>query len=343
MSEADSPGAALRAARHAMGTSVAEVATLLKVSWAIIENIEAERFDALPASVFTRAYIRGYADLVGLDPDEMLWAYDQKTAPRETAEIETRPLIAIPRKLIAFSSGRRMPWWQSWVFGGTVILIAIVSGLFLWFIWPSEEPIASAPVGQSNETSGGDAAPPVSSAGEVSFELAVPADTSAPVSNDPIEPVPNASIAQIETPVSGGVSVSVSDGSPSDPPSVSVSDGSPDGPADDPPSVSVLNGSPDGAEDGSVLLSNPLTYVPGDDHVLVFHFTHDCWVEVFDAVGGTLHEDLERAEGELEVRGDAPFSITLGYAPGVHLEYNGERVMLAQHTHDNIAKLVLGL
>ena len=329
MSEADSPGAALRAARHAMGASVAEVATSLKVSWAIIENIEAERFDALPARVFTRAYIRGYADLVGLDPDEMLWAYDQKTAPGETAEIETRPLITISRMLAAFSSGR-----QSWVFGGTVILIAIVSGLFLWFIWPSEEPIASAPVGQSNETSGGDAAPPVSSAGEVSFELAVPADTSAPVSNDPIEPVPNASIAQIETPVSGVVSVSVSDGSPN---------GSPNGPADDPPSVSVLNGSPDGAEDGSVLLSNPLTYVPGDDHVLVFHFTHDCWVEVFDAAGGTLHGDLERAEGELEVRGDAPFSITLGYAPGVHLEYNGERVMLAQHTHDNVAKLVLGL
>ena len=325
MSEADSPGAALRAARHAMGASVPEVAGSLKVSWAIIENIEAERFDALPASVFTRAYIRGYADLVGLDPDEMLRAYDQKTAPGETTEIETRPLSALSKVLTAFSSGLlQMPRRQSWVFGGTVILIAVVSGLFLWFFWPSEAPKASAPVGQPNETSVGDAAPPVSS------DLA---DTSAPVSNDPIEPVPNASIAQIETPVSGAVSVSVSDGSPARPE---------DDPADDPPSVSVLNGSPDGAEDGSVPRSNPLTYVPGEDHVLVFHFTHDCWVQVFDAAGGMLHEDLERAEDELEVRGDAPFSITLGYAPGVHLEYNGDRVMLAQHTHDHVAKLVLG-
>ena len=83
--------------------------------------------------------------------------------------------------------------------------------------------------------------------------------------------------------------------------------------------------------------------MPGDDHVLIFHFTHDCWVQVFDAAGGVLHEDLERAEGGLEVRGDAPFTITLGYAPGVNLEYNGERVMLAQHTHDNVAKLALGL
>ena len=331
MSEADVPGAALRAARHAMGASVADVATSLKVSWAIIEKIEAERFDALPASVFTRAYVRGYANLVGLDPDKMLRAYDQKTAPGDTTGIETRRLITIRRMLTAFSSGLlQMLRRQSWVFGGTVILIAVVSGLFLWFFWPSEAPKASAPVGQPNETSVGDAAPPVSSADEVSVESTVPADTSAPVSNDPIEPVPNASIGQIETPVSGGVSVSVSDGSLARP-------------ADDPPSVSVLNGSPDGAEDGSVPLSNPLTYVPGEDHVLIFHFAHDCWVQVFDAAGGMLHEDLERAEDELEVRGDAPFTITLGYAPGVRLEYNGDRVMLAQHTHDNVAKLVVGL
>ena len=229
MSEADSPGAALRAARHAMGASVPEVAGSLKVSWAIIENIEAERFDALPARVFTRAYIRGYADLVGLDPDEMLSAYDQKTAPGETTEIETRPLSALSKVLTAFSSGLlQMPRRQSWVFGGTVILIAVVTGLFLWFFWP-----------------------PVPSADEVSVESTVPADTSAPVSNDPIEPVPNASIARIETPVSGGESVSVSDGSPdgspSDPPSVSVSDGSPDGSPSDPPSVSVSDGSPDGS------------------------------------------------------------------------------------------------
>ena len=326
MSEADVPGAALRAARHAMGTSVAEVAGSLKVSWAIIENIEAERFDALPARVFTRAYIGGYANLVGLDPDEMLWAYDQKTAPGETTEIETRPLIAVPKVLTAFSSGLLQMPRRSWVFGGTVILIAVVSGLFLWFFWPSEAPIASPPVGQPNETSVGDAAPPVSTAEEVSIELAVPVDTSALVSNDPIEPVPNAAIAQIETPVSNG-----------------SRNGPADDPADDLPSVSVLNGSSNGAEDGSVPLSNPLTYVPGDDHVLFFQFTNDCWVQVFDAAGGMLHGDLEHAESELEVRGDAPFSITLGYAPGVHLEYNGERVRLAPHTTDSVAKLVLGL
>ena len=336
MSEVDSPGSALRAARQAMGASVREVARSLKVSWAIIENIEAERFDALPVRVFTRAYIGSYADLLGLDADEMLRAYDQKTASGETTENETRPVSNVARTLATFTRGPQVRRRQSWVFAGTVIAIMAMSGLFLWFIWPAEVPIASAPVGEPNQISMGDGVQSVSAADEVSSESAVRADASESVSNDPVEPVPNGPIAQSETPVSGGVSGAVSSGSPN---------GSPDEPADDlPSSVSVLNGSPNGAEDGSVPLSNPLTYVPGGDHVLMFHFTHDSWVQVFDASGGMLHGDVERAAGELEVRGDAPFTITLGYAPGVQLEYNGEPVVLAQHTHDNsIAKLVIGL
>ena len=332
MSEVDSPGSALRAARQAMGASVPEVAKSLKVPWTTIENIEAERFGALPVRVFTRAYIRGYADLVGLDPDEVLRAYDQKTASGETTENETRRGRTLPRTLATFTRSPQVPRRQSWVFGGTVIVIMVVSGLFLWLMWPYEVPIASAPVGEPNQVSMGDGVQPVSAADEVSSESAVSADASEPVS---IEPVPNGPIVPSETPVSGGVSGAVSNGWP---------DGSPDDPADDLPLVSVLNGSPDDPENGSVPLSNPLTYLPGDDHVLVFHFTHDSWVQVFDAVGSVLHEDLERAEGELEVSGDAPFTITLGYAPGVDLEYNGEGVMLTQHTDDHyIAKLVIGL
>ncbi len=330
MSEVDSPGSALRAARQAMGASVREVARSLKVSWAIIENIEAERFDALPVRVFTRAYIRGYARLVELDPDEVLRAYDQKTASGETTENETRPRSTVPRTLATFTMGSQVPRRQSWVFGGTVIVVMAVSGLFLWLIWPSEVPIASAPVGEPNQASMDNGVQPVSAADEVPFELAVPTDASAPVSEPPVEPMPNGPIAQSETPVSGDVSGVVSNGWPDDP-------------ADDLPLVSVLNGSANDPEDGSVPLSNPLTYTPGGDHVLLFQFTHDSWVQVFDAAGSLLHEDLERAAGELEVSGDAPFTITLGYAPGVDLEYNGERVMLSQHTHDNIAHLVLGL
>lgn len=304
MSENEAFGPALRAARQARGTSIDEVAAFLKVSETIVRNIEAERFDVLPPRVFTRAFIRRYADLVGLDPDAMLWNYDQKTMPEPTTEIETPPSAAPPRKwtdsiapvAAALMRELRRPARQFWVFGGTVVLIVALSGLFLWLIWPTEMPSLLEPDGQESEAFVSDATPPVA------------AVVASPVAADVPEPA-------LEVPLQQA--------------SVPAVEGSPNTSADD-----------TGEEE--IPLSNPLTYVPGDTHQLFFSFTHDCWVVVSDGEGAFLHQDLENAGNELYVSGDPPFSITLGYAPGVRLEYNGEPVMLSQHTNDAVAKLVLG-
>lgn len=75
---------------------------------------------------------------------------------------------------------------------------------------------------------------------------------------------------------------------------------------------------------------------------LEFLFTDDCWVEVRGVDDELLHMDLERAGDTLIVTGDAPFSIILGYAPGVRLTYNGDAVALGPHTRNRKAELVLG-
>lgn len=314
MSKSDSPGPELRAARERLGLSVREVATSLKVPTEAVSSIEDEQFDALPARVFTRAYLRSYAELVGLDADALLWAYDQKTNPEEMEEVEARrsgPVLGVVAALMRDAKQHPL---QSWVFGGTVVLFAALAGLFLWFAWPSDAPTAPVPAEERARDSLGRAVQPASPADDVP----------APVPNEP--PAIDPPFAPSET--------AVSDSSPAARP-----DPRPIGPADGLP-----DSAPNGADEGLVPLSNPLTYVPGDEHVLSFRFTQDCWVKVFDASGTSLHGDLERAGDELQVRGEAPFRITLGYAPGVQLEYNGERVMLAQHTNDSdVAELVLGL
>ena len=358
MSEPESPGAALRAARNAMGYSVAEVAARLKVPTNVVENIEADKFDALRAKVFIRAYIRSYADLVQLDPNAMLWAYDQNTDPeQQSPETKTRPLSTVRRVLVDLV---RMPRGQSWVFAGTVILIAALAGVFLWLAWPSDVPIASAVVGQPN----GEASQQVSIADEMPRDFPVAAELPAsfsdqPAPNGPAESAPNGPAESVPTGPSDSALDDPAEPAPSEPAEpapnepIEPASGDPtpvpvpgDPPGDLPtgPTEGVLDGLTEDVSAQPVILSNPLTYVPGDDHELVFRFTDDCWVQVLDASGSLLHEDLERAEGELELRGDAPFTITLGYAPGVQLEYNGERVMLTQHTHENlVAKMVLGL
>ncbi|MCZ6641524.1 MAG: DUF4115 domain-containing protein [Gammaproteobacteria bacterium] len=79
----------------------------------------------------------------------------------------------------------------------------------------------------------------------------------------------------------------------------------------------------------------------GNDH-LWFAFTDECWVEVFSTTGENLYSDLSRAGQTLELVGSGPFRILLGYAPGVRMAFNGEPVVLAHHTRNNVANLVLG-
>jgi cytoskeleton protein RodZ len=74
---------------------------------------------------------------------------------------------------------------------------------------------------------------------------------------------------------------------------------------------------------------------------LKFEFSNDCWVEVRDRTG-LIYTDLNRRGQDLSLRGEAPFTITLGYVPGVYLEYNDEPVALSPHTRNNVATLVLG-
>ena len=361
MSESDLPGAALRTAREERGLGVREVASALKVPAIVVTNIEDEKFDELPARVFARAYLRRYAELVGLEPQRVLWAYDQKTDPDRTEEAETQRLRGVSGSMATFVREMKARHWQSWVFGGTVVLFSALAGLFLWFAWPSDAPMAPAPAGEPTEVAVGDTAQPASSADD-----AVPDEASEPVSDETIGPRADESPAQGEPAVADSASAPVLDRSPTGAPESSLDaqtavppDRSPDTQPAVPPDASpdrspaaAPNGSPNGRSDSPsnapeeepVALSNPLTYVPGDEHMLAFQFAQDSWVEVIDASGARLHQDLERAEDRLEVRGVAPFTITLGYAPGVQLEYNGEPVILAQHTNDNnVAKLVLGL
>ena len=307
MSDNDaSAGPALRAAREAKGTGVEEVARFLKVPETVVLNIEEERFDLLPARVFTRAFIRRYAELMALDPDAMLWDYDQRTMAEPKRVVET-PLPApggrkwtdsIPPLGAALIRELRMSGRHSWVFGGTVVLIMAVSGLFLWLNWPPAASTAPDPVAQAPETTVRDAPPA--------------ADSGSAAAGAPLEP-PGSPSQQASVPAAAS----------------GARDGSPDS-------------SPNAIAEQDVPVSNPLTYVPGDTHQLYFSFSHDCWVVVSDGEGAILHQDLENAGDELYVSGAPPFTITLGYSSGVHLEYNGEAVMLAQHSNDNVAKLVLG-
>ena len=74
---------------------------------------------------------------------------------------------------------------------------------------------------------------------------------------------------------------------------------------------------------------------------LVFEFSDASWVEVTDADENQLISETKEAGTTLELDGKAPFTIKLGFAPGVTLYFNGSKVELESHTRRNTAELTL--
>ncbi len=73
-----------------------------------------------------------------------------------------------------------------------------------------------------------------------------------------------------------------------------------------------------------------------------FTVREDCWIEVKRADGSLVYGDLGRAGATINLEDQGPFSILLGYAPGVDMEYNGEVIALGPHTRNNVATFVIG-
>jgi hypothetical protein len=65
-------GLALKTARLRAGATLDDIARTTKVPVRMLEAIERGAFDRLPVGVYRRAYVRAYAEAVGLDPHEVL-------------------------------------------------------------------------------------------------------------------------------------------------------------------------------------------------------------------------------------------------------------------------------
>ena len=79
---------------------------------------------------------------------------------------------------------------------------------------------------------------------------------------------------------------------------------------------------------------------PGDN--LDLTFTTDSWVEVVDARDHILAVSLQREGTRLQLEGKPPFTVTLGYGPGVAVSYLGERVEFEHDPETFSSKFVVG-
>jgi cytoskeleton protein RodZ len=137
-------GARLKAAREARGLDRKDVAQRLRLDVHIIEALETDDLERLPARTFVRGYLRNYARLVELD---------EKLVAEALPEAEATPAAALKRRH-GFRGPVAGPALGRWF--GYLFLLAVLAALVLfaypalnrvWEQWGEPTPALDQPAG----------------------------------------------------------------------------------------------------------------------------------------------------------------------------------------------------
>ena len=137
------PYVRLSQARQAQDLTTADVARRLKLSVWQIEALESGQYQRLPGMIFVRGFIRNYARLLKLDPEELVHAAT-RLLPQPAPLPETSP-----SKVMPFPAART--WrWQRYAAAAAVI-VALLAVYEFYFndepgtVTPRPGPVAALP------------------------------------------------------------------------------------------------------------------------------------------------------------------------------------------------------
>jgi transcriptional regulator with XRE-family HTH domain len=110
MTELTTLGADLRRERERRGMALRSISENTKVSIALLEGLEADDISRWPGGIFRRAFVRAYAQSVGLDADDVMRRFEKQFPPdgAETAD-PAAPLSGAGRPVVVRRFPQRAP------------------------------------------------------------------------------------------------------------------------------------------------------------------------------------------------------------------------------------------
>ncbi|NVK22950.1 MAG: DUF4115 domain-containing protein [Kangiellaceae bacterium] len=301
------PGSLLKQAREQQSLSVADVAQQLKLTIQKIEQIEADHYpDDLPAA-FYRGYLRNYAELVGLDEDDIAENF-ANFCKRNNLSASQAPSF----KKIQVEKTVNSNNWLMKLVSGLVILALLYSVYYfavekkVWQKWLGKQPAEQTELLDN------------SSALSLENSQDAPLNELSLSENNAGEPVQELALDSKQ----GDLSVQNHDEFAQQATEVGLTPVQQE------------------AADSSIADTGALTVTTEAQLSLVF--SDDCWVRVQDAAGKVLALGIKQGGSSLALNGQAPYKLTLGKASVVELTYNGLQVDLSNYSDSKPARLTLG-
>ncbi|HEE9030914.1 helix-turn-helix domain-containing protein [Bacillus cereus] len=125
-------GQKLKEAREAKGLSIDQLHEITKIQKRHLVAIEEGNYDVLPGAFYARAFIKQYADAVGLNGEELLVEYQSTIPQSEKREV---PQVSTGQK-----TQETMQKSSSWPIADhmpkiLVALLVIAVGVVIWFVF----------------------------------------------------------------------------------------------------------------------------------------------------------------------------------------------------------------
>ncbi len=297
-----SPGRRLQLAREAMGMEVATVAEQLHLSKILVQALEEENYEILPARVFVRGYYRNFARLVGVPEEIVLKEFGQRCPEGEDCSVPPAVAQGVRREIRSSHGLVRLVTW--------LIIIALLTVFGLW--WKSYLDKGSVVEDAAEFTT------PV-----VDTREAPPAEVPESIPAAPTAPTATASDAA-EKPKE----ISETDTQST----VSATETAPE-------AASLASEVPASTGENEQPLAEDTTQQVAVPPRVLLSFTGDCWVDVRDSTRGFKLVGRRQAGEKYELKGKPPYKMVLGNARNVSIKIDGMPFDLAPYTRGNVAKL----
>lgn len=125
------PGILLREARQAKKLKREDVAKQMHLSVQWVKNLEKDDYSQVPALIYVRGYLRAYARCVGLNPEEVISAFEDLALNDEFERIKSREQTVKHQVLPVISSNRVISRKTvRWITFFTLVVLIILIGIW---------------------------------------------------------------------------------------------------------------------------------------------------------------------------------------------------------------------
>ena len=293
-------GRRLQAAREERKIERSEVARWLKLDEKFIKAIEEDDEEHLPQPVFIAGYIRSYAKLVNLPPDQLVEEFTKThgiSSPKITRLPEPVPgrmgkvAESLPRHFrVAAESYTANA--KKFVLASAATLVLVVVGGIAVFMGEKDNEIVALD-SQPMEAVTAVAPETIPSASDQQASSAATPSGDATASSQAATSAPTPEEAVVPERITVPLELRKLE-------------------RGDPGFVASL-------DEGGLS-----TYADLPKETIEIRFSADSWVDIRDATGRRIIRSMGVAGATKEVQGVAPFQVLIGYGPGVQMIYNGQ-------------------